>query len=121
MKSKKLMMESKIEQLSKEGEKCKSLFSKRQEKIRKLEELIRETTEQEGFVYPPSAESLKEREREFEKMKEKVEGLRNLLSMSERTQQRELMNLEKRLKSLKAEDSELEGRISERGEVRRIQ
>ena len=112
---KKQLILSKLEHIKTEQEKYKTLFSKKKEKIQKMEI---ELKDKEGNIPQLSAKHISKAQlSDFEKLKEKVKGLKNITNASEKIQMRDLKRLEKQLKSLKKENMLLDEELSTKIQV----
>ena len=115
LKMKKQLILSKLEHIKTEQEKYKTLFSKKKEKIQKMEI---ELKDKEGNIPQLSAKHISKAQlSDFEKLKEKVKGLKNITNASEKIQMRDLKRLEKQLKSLKKENMLLDEELSTKIQV----
>ena len=112
---KKQLIISKVEHIKTEQEKYKALFSKKKEKIQKMEIQLKD---KEGNTPQLSVKHISKAQlSDFEKLKEKVKGLTNITNASEKIQMRDLKRLEKQLKSLKKENVLLDEELSTKIQV----
>lgn len=114
-----MLINSKIEHLLQEQEKNRILFTKKQEKIQKMEGELKTKNLHEDFSTPQLSvkNHSKARQSDFDKLKDKVKGLKNLLKTTEKIQHRELKKLEKQQRNLKQENSQLDEDLLTRKQV----
>lgn len=110
------MITSKIEELLQIKEKSINIFKKKNEKMEKIKIKLKDFPDANTIASSLMKKNQKEREN-FEKLKEKVLSLKILLFNNEKTQLRNLKNLEKQFQSADKENLELDDIIKNKRDV----